>query len=142
MRAGASKANGVYSVRVAALFVVALTAAACGTSAVVKPVDANNATAIRQAAKAAKVPGVPQNVLSAFAGSGVLVIWSPPISDGGTPITNYIVIASTGEQVEVKRPATTAMFSGLVRGDPYTFVVKAVNSHGTGAASPQAAVTP
>jgi hypothetical protein len=142
MRAGASKGKWVYSVRVAALFTVALTVAACGTSAVVKPVSANNSAAIRQAAIAPQISAVPQNILAAFTGSGVLVVWSPPVSDGGTPITSYVVIASTGQQVVVKNHATTAMFPGLVRGNKYTFVVEAVNSRGTSAASPTAIVVP
>ena len=53
-----------------------------------------------------------------------------------------IMIASTGQQVEVKRPATTAMFSDLVRGNPYTSVVKAVEGRGTSATSQLVSVAP
>jgi hypothetical protein len=80
------------------------------------------------------VPGAPTGV-TVDAGNGeATVSWQPPASDGGTPITGYIVTANSGESCTTKgelRCTVPALNNGFI----YTFTVKARNAAGTGPAS-------
>jgi hypothetical protein len=89
-------------------------------------------------------PGAPLNV-TAIGGDGqASVSWTPPISNGGSPITGYTVTATPGGIIVSAGPsATGAMVTGLTNGVTYTFTVAAANAIGTGPASaPSNPVTP
>jgi Fibronectin type III domain len=95
------------------------------------------------------VPGVPTGV-TAVPGSAVATVsWTAPATDGGSPITGYVVRVYTGtsttpsSSVAVAAPATSIIVTGLGNGTSYRFDVAAVNAVGTGPASPlTAAVIP
>ncbi|HWB68336.1 MAG TPA: fibronectin type III domain-containing protein, partial [Mycobacteriales bacterium] len=82
------------------------------------------------------------------AGHGeVSLSWSAPASDGGSPITGYVVQDSTDGGAHWTSVATAAGTSttvtGLVAGTAYVFRVAAVNAAGTGPFSAASApVTP
>lgn len=81
-------------------------------------------------------PGAPTGVVGIPGPNSVRLTWNPPASDGGAPITSYTVSWSgvtTGTQTGIV--GTSAVIGNLVAFAPYTFVVRAVNSEGTGAAS-------
>ena len=59
------------------------------------------------------------------------VSWSAPSTDGGSPISNYVITASPGGQTTiVSAPSTSTMVSNLQNGTTYTFTVQAQNSVG------------
>ncbi|PRD22652.1 UNVERIFIED_CONTAM: unc-22 [Trichonephila clavipes] len=63
--------------------------------------------------------------------------WTPPTSDGGSPITGYIVEKKDKwgdweKALEVPADQTTATVPNLLQGQPYEFRVKAVNKAGPG----------
>jgi titin len=81
------------------------------------------------------VPGAP-TISSVTPGNGkVTVAWTAPASDGGTPTTGYILLATQGTARITTTGATTATMTGLVNGQAYTFTVAAMNAVGTGPAS-------
>lgn len=90
----------------------------------------------------------PPTIGTATAGDAqVTVTWSAPSTDGGSPITGYVVTPSIGGVVQapVASPGTgtSKTVTGLTNGTTYTFTVAAVNDVGTGAASAaSAAATP
>ena len=68
-------------------------------------------------------------------------MWEPPRSDGGAPITGYIVEKKSKHQREwqeackVNEPKCAAQVLGLKEGEEYQFRVRAVNKAGPGEAS-------
>ncbi|MDA8197744.1 MAG: fibronectin type III domain-containing protein [Actinomycetota bacterium] len=61
----------------------------------------------------------------------VTLSWSPPIFDGGAPISGYIVTASTDSTtLTFATSATTYTVQGLTNGSTYTFSVLATNNFG------------
>ncbi|HKY77999.1 MAG TPA: fibronectin type III domain-containing protein [Acidimicrobiia bacterium] len=89
-------------------------------------------------------PSAPQNV-TATAGDGkVKVTWDPPVSDGGSPITGYIITASRNSsnfKASYGPDATSGVIRSLVNGKTYSVTVVAKNANGTGAASPPISVS-
>jgi len=83
------------------------------------------------------VPGAPTNVAAEGAGMGAIrVTWTPPTSDGGSPITGYVIVSDPdGVSVTVGPNAAEAIVSDLTVGRSYTFTVMATNAWGTGPAS-------
>jgi hypothetical protein len=79
------------------------------------------------------VPGVPAGVTAAPAASGVTVGWTPPLSDGGSAVTGYVItVAGTTRTVTAAAAARSATVSGLAVGTFYAFTVAAVNAKGKG----------
>ncbi|WP_370291504.1 fibronectin type III domain-containing protein [Nocardioides sp.] len=94
---------------------------------------------------AATAPGSPTGVSAVAGAASATVSWTPPASDGGSPITKYVVVSSPGmNRCETTGPTqTSCVVPGLTPGTSYTFQVGALNSVGGSVPSaPSAAVTP
>lgn len=98
----------------------------------------------------ATVPGSP-TVGAAEPGSTTATVrWTAPASDGGSPITGYVVRVYQGAATtpsattfRAAADATSLVVTGLTNGIGYRFDVAAINAVGTGPASaPSASVTP
>ena len=83
------------------------------------------------------VPGPPVAVLASPGDRIVLLRWTPPLRDGNTAITDYLVdyrrAGSADEWTEVAHPPspdTLRPVPGLVNGTAYEFRVRAVNAVG------------
>lgn len=80
------------------------------------------------------VPNAPINLYTRINDSIVVLNWSSPSYNGGSPIIKYYVTTSTGT---ITYPYiltdTTATITGLTNGTLYTFTVAAINIKGTGA---------
>lgn len=91
------------------------------------------------------LPGAPIS-LEAQPGSGsVFLSWSPPVSNGGAPVTSYIVyrgIASEGETYLTTVAGTSYQDEGLMNGQAYYYRVSAVNAVGEGPRSSEVQATP
>jgi Fibronectin type III domain len=89
------------------------------------------------------VPGAPTNVSGQGEYASVKVRWSAPASDGGSPITAYVITPSAGSPIIVGGNVTSAVVPGLTNGVSYTFQVAAVNALGRGPNSlPSSPVSP
>ncbi len=95
----------------------------------------------------ATLPGAP-SIGAVTSGNGTAnVSWSAPASNGGDPLTGYVITPSIGgvaqPPVVSSGSGTTFVVSGLTNGTTYTFIVAARNGVGDGApSSASAAVTP
>jgi Fibronectin type III domain/Calcineurin-like phosphoesterase len=96
-------------------------------------------------------PDAPGIGVPAAGNGSATVRWSPPATDGGTPITGYSVRAYAGtaatapvfSTTSAGATATSVPVTGLANGTAYTFDVRAVNAAGTSVASARSiAVTP
>ncbi|MCU1496990.1 MAG: hypothetical protein JWM47_943 [Acidimicrobiales bacterium] len=92
-------------------------------------------------------PGTPTGVSATAGVNQATVSWTAPASDGGAPITGYVVTPSIGAAAQAPvtfdSTATSQNMTGLTNGTSYTFKVAARNSAGTGAQSTASnAVTP
>ena len=84
------------------------------------------------------LPGPPLNVtaVAIITSGGVRVSWDPPVSNGGSPLVEYVVSTSPGATtVVVPAPTADAVLTALTNGVTYTFTVRAKNVHGGGALS-------
>ena len=89
------------------------------------------------------VPGAPSAVHGASFNTAVVVTWTAPQNNGGSPITGYAVTAAPGGAICTTLGALTCRISGLTNGTPYSFTVRAANAVGQGPASAaSSAVTP
>ena len=95
----------------------------------------------------ATVPSPPSALTAMAADAEVTLSWTAAASDGGAPITGYMVEYDTDMNFPSPTPATTAAaatshtVSGLTNGTLYYFRVAAVNAVGTGAYYPGASGT-
>ena len=86
-------------------------------------------------------PGAPVNVVASARPGQVDLDWDGPESDGGDPISDYVVEYSTNGGAtwstfaDGTSTSTLAALRGLTAGVAHLFRVKAVNSKGTGPAS-------
>lgn len=88
------------------------------------------------------VPGASAGGVATAGVESATLTWSPPASDGGAPITRYVVTSvedpgqsCTTEATLPAPPPTTCTLSGLTPGRAYTFTVVAHNGAGNGPAS-------
>ena len=85
------------------------------------------------------LPGVPTDVSATRGDRSAVVQWTPPASDGGSPITGYRVQVRRGttvlNTVVVSGTATGTTVNGLTNGVTYNFRVAAVNAQGASALS-------
>lgn len=64
--------------------------------------------------------------------------WDPPKSDGGAPITGYVIEKKSkhakewAKAAEFKEPVTKGVVMGLKENEEYQFRVRAVNKAGPG----------
>ncbi|WP_082553359.1 peroxidase family protein [Phycicoccus sp. Root101] len=84
------------------------------------------------------VPSAPTAVTAVRGNTSVSLSWTPG-SDGGSPVTGWLVqvrIGGTTVRTDTVSGSTpSALVSGLTNGTAYNFRVQAVNANGTGAAS-------
>ncbi len=80
-------------------------------------------------------PASAPTFLSVFPGQPgeAFLIWSPPDSDGGLPITGYEVQRTGAAPVPLEEFETSHTFTGLTAGVSYTLSVRAVTAFGLGA---------
>ncbi len=86
-------------------------------------------------AGAASTPGTATITAATPDRSAVTLRWAAPISNGGSPITGYVVIAYIGDIAQPARSfnsATTQTITGLTNGTAYRFKVRARNARGLG----------
>ncbi|NMO13307.1 hypothetical protein HPC49_15380 [Pyxidicoccus fallax] len=81
-------------------------------------------------------PGPPLNVRAAVFGGTVAIRWAAPLTDGGSPITEYVVTVSPGGTTHrVPAPATGTSLVGLPLASGYLLSVRALNAAGQGPAA-------
>ena len=90
-----------------------------------------------QAVPAPLRPSAPKIVQATGRNGQASVVFTPPVSDGGAPITSYTITAidltkaSRGGQTAVVT-TSPAVITGLTNGDTYTLTITATNAAGTG----------
>ena len=90
----------------------------------------------------ATLPGSPSGVAAVRGDASATVSWTPPVSNGGSPITGYTVTTNPGGATRTVSTTSTTVI-GLTNGTSYTFTVTAINAVGISPASePSAAVVP
>ena len=96
------------------------------------------------------VPGAPTNLVAVAGNGQVTLTWDPPVSNGQSPVTGYVVQYSTDGSTWLPpgglltgSTATSYTVTGLTNLTPYWFRVSAINAVGTGPAAQTATtVTP
>ena len=76
-------------------------------------------------------PTPPLDVTARAGDASATVTWTVPASDGGAPITSYVVTSAPGGfTCTVSDPSVlTCIVNGLTNGTTYTFTVAAINAH-------------
>ncbi len=90
------------------------------------------------------VPGGPVITSATPGNDSVTLDWSAPVTDGGSPITDYdVVVDVNGTFTHLTHSTGTSYtVTGLTNGTTYAFQVGAVNVNGTGPLSTPVHVTP
>src|SRR5207249_661520 len=114
------------------------------TNAIGEGPKSNEASATPSAP--ATPPGAPQGLSATPGDTTVSLTWSPPVSNGGSPITNYKIYrgnSSGGESFHIEIGNVLAYSdTGLSNGVTYFYQVSAVNAVGEGPMSTEASATP
>src|SRR5207302_19945 len=114
------------------------------TNAVGEGPKSNEASATPSAP--ATPPGAPQGLSATPGDTTVSLTWSPPSSNGGSPITNYKIYRRTagGGETLIATIGNQLSYSdgGLTNGVTYYYKVSAVNNEGEGPKSNEASATP
>lgn len=88
------------------------------------------------------VPGVPTNITATAGNRQAIITFTPPVDDGGSPITGYEVTAMPGNH-KVFGTSSPITMTGLDNGTSYTFTVTAINGKGNSVQSAESeSVTP
>jgi len=88
------------------------------------------------------VPGAPTIGTATAGNAQATVSFTPPASDGGSPIISYAVTSNPGS-ITATGASSPITVTGLTNGTAYTFTVTATNAIGTGPPSAQSnSVTP
>ena len=94
-------------------------------------------------------PGAPSGLAATGAPASVALSWSPPASDGDSPVTGYDLFEGTSAGGEAMTPvnatpisASTFTVTGLTNMTTYYFTVEAINAAGDSMASNEASATP
>lgn len=93
-------------------------------------------------------PGAPTSLSATSGPASASLTWSAPSSDGGRPVTDYVVQYATSAGgtystfADGASSATTANVTGLTNGTTYYFRVAAVNTAGQGGFSSLASTVP
>jgi len=123
----------------AGMVVLLVGGTATGAMAAVTSASASSA---RQGTPTA--PGAPTGLTAAPGNGTATLSWSPPGSDGGSPVDFYVIEGGTSpsdDGILDKTGGHTATLSGLTNGTAYYFSVHAQNAFGDGA-SATVTVTP
>jgi Fibronectin type III domain len=134
---------------------IGLAAAAAGWTAVLAGGIAAGPPALAavgtpSAQRLGEPPGPPTGLTATAGSSQVLLSWTPPASDGQSPVISYEIFEGTSPDGEGTSPvgtvsfsATTYMVTDLTNGTPYYFEVEAVNdAAGAGPASNEVSAVP
>ncbi|MCI4064848.1 putative Ig domain-containing protein [Micromonospora sp. R77] len=84
------------------------------------------------------LPAAPTIIAVSATSTTALLSWTPG-SDGGSPVTNWVITPYVGgvrQASQTVGPATTAEITGLISGTTYRFTVAARTAAGTGPESP------
>ncbi len=104
------------------------------------------ATSAEASAVPATVPSAPGNLTASRGNAEIILEWSSPESDGGSPVTNYTIYRSIQPGTEailaVMGGALNYTDSGLANGLTYYYVVRAINAIGEGGPSNEVSATP
>ena len=94
--------------------------------------EGSNSTII--SATPATVPSPPENVTASEGDTEIFLDWTPPLDDGGSPITNYTIYRSADNGISFKLVGTTTLLNytdtGLTNGYFYDYIVYANNKIG------------
>jgi hypothetical protein len=80
----------------------------------------------------ATTPSAPTDVTATRLRKTATVRWSPPSSDGGSPIFSYTVTVSDGRTLTVDASITSVTFDEIRKKTAYAFTVVASNAVGSG----------
>jgi Fibronectin type III domain len=80
----------------------------------------------------ARPPSAPTNLTAIRFHKTATVSWSPPSSDGASPILSYTVTVSDGRSVTVDATITSVTFDEIRKKATYRFTVVATNAAGPG----------
>jgi Right handed beta helix region/Fibronectin type III domain len=78
------------------------------------------------------LPSAPRDLTAIRLHKMATLGWSPPTSDGGSPILSYTVTVSDGRSVTVDSSITSVTFDAIKKKTSYTFTVVASNAAGPG----------